>query len=151
MIANERQLEITKEWIARFEHDLTALEQPSSKLEPESQQLLRQSTESMLQDLRYQAADYEALRDGAQVLELHSLSAVPGVLPHARSRLGLTASELAARVGLTEEQIRCFEATDYAGASLEQVQDVLDALGIRTSERLLVPWGLDGGRSLEHP
>ena len=32
MIVNERQLEITKEWIERFEQDLAALEQPSSKM-----------------------------------------------------------------------------------------------------------------------
>lgn len=140
MIANERQFEITKEWIARFEKDLAALERPSSKLDPESQQLLRDSAKSMLEDLRDQAADYEVLRDGAQVLELHSLLAVPGLLVHARNRMGLTEAELAGRVEWTEEQVRCFEASAYAGASLEQVQAVLDALGIRISERLLVPW-----------
>ena len=100
---------------------------------------MRDATHSMLEDLRDQAADYEALRDGATVLELPSLLAVPGVLPLARTGLGLTRADLAARAGFTEGQVRCFEETGYAGATIEQVQAMLDALGIRTSERLLVP------------
>ena len=140
MITNEHQLQITREWIQRFEQDLAALEKPSPEMAPEIQQAMRDATHSMLEDLRDQAADYEALRDGATVLELHSLLEVPGALPRARIRLGPTEADLAARAGLTEEQVRCFEATRYASASLEQVQAVLDALGIRISERLLVPW-----------
>ena len=148
MIVDERQYQSTKERIEQFEQALRAPEPTTD--DPDSailRRATRQGLESMLQDLREQAADYELLRDGATVLELHSLPAVPTVLIHARTRVGLTQADLAARAGFTEEQVRCFEATQYARASLAQVQAVLDALGIRISERLLVPWGAaDDGR-----
>ncbi|MDQ3702081.1 MAG: helix-turn-helix transcriptional regulator, partial [Chloroflexota bacterium] len=51
----------------------------------------------------------------------------------------LSQKELARRLGLKEQQIQRYEARRYAGASLERVQAVADALGVQIHERVLLP------------
>jgi ribosome-binding protein aMBF1 (putative translation factor) len=82
----------------------------------------------------------EALRDGqVRVLQLDSLSALLDTLIRARVAAGLTQRELAARLGLKEQQIQRYEATRYSGVSLERLQSVMDALGIRIHEEIHLP------------
>ena len=52
---------------------------------------------------------------------------------------GLTQKELARRLGLKEQQIQRYEATRYAGASLTRIQAVVEALGVRIHERVIMP------------
>ena len=101
---------------------------------------MRESLESELEILREQLAEYEALRSGRiAVLELDSLTALPDALIRARIAGGLTQKELATRLGLKEQQIQRYEATRYAGVSLERVQAVAEALGVKIHERVILP------------
>ena len=56
-----------------------------------------------------------------------------------RTERGLTQKELATRLGLKEQQIQRYEATRYAGVSLERVQAVAEALGVKIHERVILP------------
>ena len=101
---------------------------------------MREGIESELQILREQLAEYEALRSGRiAVLELDSLTDLPDALIRARIAGGLTQKELATRLGLKEQQIQRYEATRYAGVSLERVQAVAEALGVKIHERVILP------------
>ena len=101
---------------------------------------MRESLESELEILREQLAEYEALRSGRiAVLELDSLTALPDALIRARIAGGLTQKELATRLGLKEQQIQRYEATRYAGVSLERIQAVAEALGVKIHERVILP------------
>jgi transcriptional regulator with XRE-family HTH domain len=63
-----------------------------------------------------------------------------GWTPHRLSLLaGLSQKELATRLGLREQQIQRYEAKRYAGASLDRVQAVADALGVQIQERVTLP------------
>ena len=105
---------------------------------------MRESLESELEILREQLAEYEALRSGRiAVLELDSLTALPDALIRARIAGGLTQKELATRLGLKEQQIQRYEATRYAGVSLERVQAVAEALGVKIHERVILPSASD--------
>jgi transcriptional regulator with XRE-family HTH domain len=48
----------------------------------------------------------------------------------------MTQKELADRLGLAEQQIQRWEATNYAGVGVERMQHVADALGARITERI---------------
>ena len=56
------------------------------------------------------------------------VSALPEMLIKARIARGMTQRDLAARIGLKEQQIQRYEATDYASASLSRIMDVVAGL-----------------------
>ena len=146
MITNQRQYRITRRWIKNFEAALALAEEPQTyaALDPLLQKAMRESVASQLDDLREQAAHYDALQSGqVKVLELNSLVEIPGALIRARTAAGLTQKELARRLGLKEQQIQRYEATRYAGVSLERLQAVADALGVTIHERVTLPSMVD--------
>lgn len=140
MITNERQYRITKAEAKRFEEALAGAEKASASVHPRIQQAMREGLESQLQELRDQLTEYEALRSGrVTVLEIDSLRELPEALIRARIVSGLTQKELAARLGLKEQQIQRYEARRYAGVSLERVDEIATALGVKITERVLIP------------
>lgn len=56
-----------------------------------------------------------------------------------RIAAGLTQRQLADRLGLKEQQMQRYEATDYASASLARVSEVIAALGIEVKEAVVPP------------
>lgn len=142
MIRNERQYRITKAQAEQFDRQLHALEkQPTpAGIHPRIHQAQRDAVQSQLDELREDLAAYEALQAGrTKVIELASLEELGAALIQARIAAGLNQRELAGRLGIKEQQIQRYEATDYAAASLERVRDVIAALGIKVHEDLFLP------------
>jgi hypothetical protein len=140
MIANERQYRITSTAVREFEEALVNLETVEGHRPPAMRRLMREAIESQLEELREDLAEYNALREGkVSVLELGSLAELPSALIRARIAVGLTQKGLAARLGLREQQIQRYEATQYAGVSLDRVQAVAEALGVTIQERVILP------------
>lgn len=135
MIRNERQRRITQAQAQRFEHALNDL-QSGSAVSPDVHPLLREAERaalaSQLEGLRSELAEYEALRGGRRPgPSPETLDELPQALIEARIAAGLTQRQLAEHLGLKEQQIQRYEATDYAGASLERVRQVARRLGVR--------------------
>jgi ribosome-binding protein aMBF1 (putative translation factor) len=140
MITNERQYRITKTEAEKFADAVAHVDERCAHLDPILRRAMRESLESELEILREQLAEYEALRSGRiAVLELDSLTDLPDALIRARIAGGLTQKELATRLGLKEQQIQRYEATRYAGVSLQRVQAVAEALGVKIHERVILP------------
>jgi DNA-binding Xre family transcriptional regulator len=142
-IGNEVQRRVTQTAIrdlAEVEEALTRLDEDAKDSPEWVRRGLREGMESQLADLREKLAEYEALRSGkVRELELRSLKELPEALIRARIAAGLSQKELAMRLGLKEQQVQRYEATRYAGASLERVQAVADALGVQLHERIVLP------------
>jgi ribosome-binding protein aMBF1 (putative translation factor) len=132
MIKNERQYGVTKIQADKFAQALAELTQrPPGK----GHQLLRKAEEealsSQLADLQAELAEYDALRSGKQeLLPVTSFDDLPRTLIQARIAAGLSQKELARRLGLKEQQIQRYEATDYASAKLSRLRAVMHALGV---------------------
>jgi ribosome-binding protein aMBF1 (putative translation factor) len=140
MITNERQYRITRGWLERFEQAHASTEEKAANLHPRARQALRDQYDSQIEELRADLADYEALRRGQVVfLELDSLSELPDALIRARAASGLSQAALADRLGLKKQQIQRYEATRYAGAGIERLQAVADALGVKIREQVILP------------
>jgi DNA-binding Xre family transcriptional regulator len=139
VITNERQYRITKAEAERF---AAALAQPDEKvahLHPRIRQAMREGAESQLEELREQLNEYEALRDGrVTVLELGSLRELPSALIRARIAAHMSQKALAERLGIKEQQIQRYEATQYAGATFERLQAVAEALDVRVDQRIFL-------------
>jgi DNA-binding XRE family transcriptional regulator len=96
-----------------------------------------ESLESELAVLSDQLEQYEALKSGkVKSREVRSLRDLPIVLIEGRIAARLTQRDLAKRLGLPEQQIQRYEATLYAGVSLERLQQVADTLGLEIEERV---------------
>lgn len=140
MIANERQYRITRTAAREFEEALARLETVEAHRPPELRRVMREAMESQLEELLEELAEYDALRSGqVGVLELTSLTELPEALIRARIAVGLTQKGLAERLGLKEQQVQRYEATQYAGVSLERIQEVAEALGVEIHERVILP------------
>ena len=134
MITNERQYRITKAAAKRFEKAIAAAENeaPLEGVHPRLQRAMVDAMCSQLDDLRGEVREYDALRLGRiRRRTFSSLAEIPIALIEGRIARRLTQKELAKRVGLHEQQIQRYEANRYAGASLERLQEIADAIGIR--------------------
>ena len=143
MITNERQYAITKKWVSRFEESIADLGEtpgPGDALDPFTREITIRSQQSQLDDLRAEVAEYEALKAGrVKRLTHESFEQLPGALIKARIAAGLTQCQLAERLGLKEQQIQRYEATDYRSASLARVGEVIAALGLRARGDFRLP------------
>jgi len=54
----------------------------------------------------------------------------------ARIASRVTQKTLAGRLGVAEQQVQRWEATDYSGVSVSRVQEVVDALDVRVTETI---------------
>ena len=82
-----------------------------------------------------QLREYERLRAGrVRQRALRSLNKLPNAIIEARIAARVTQKGLADRLGIAEQQVQRWEATGYAGVSLERLQQVADALGAKITE-----------------
>lgn len=140
MITNERQYRITKSWLERFGQARAGVDEQGGSLHPRALQALRDQYDSQIYELRQELAEYEALRRGdVVVLELDSLDELPLALIRARTAAGLSQQALAERLGLKKQQIQRYEAARYASVSLQRLQAIADALGMKIRERVTLP------------
>lgn len=144
MITNERQYRITKSEARKFEQAIAAARgrEPSANVDPRIHQAMIESLESELVVLRDQLERYESLKAGkVKSRKARSLRELPIVLIEGRIAAGFTQRELAKRLGVPEQQVQRYEATLYAGVSLQRLQEVADTLGLEIEEhaRYAVP------------
>ena len=132
MIKNERQYRITRAQADRFSEALRSLETDAaheSELHPRLLSLQKDALQSQLSDLQAEIKEYEALKAGDFAFEqLKGISELPMLLIRARIATGLSQRDLAGRLGLKEQQIQRYEATDYASASFTRISEVVSAL-----------------------
>ena len=141
MIKNERQYRITRAQTARFTQALHRFEEESSELDglhPRLVKARKDALRSQLADLQHDLREYEALKDGSfDFDQLKTVAELPKLLIRARIARGLSQRELADRLGLKEQQIQRYEATDYSSASLARMTSVVTALGVTVDHPIL--------------
>ncbi len=132
MIKNERQYRITKAQAARFALALEGLRERRESppgIHPRIARAQEEAVESQLADLEDKLREYEEVKGGAFAWDaLTIVGEVATVLIKARIAQGLSQKDLAMRVGLKEQQIQRYEATDYATAKLSSIKRVANAL-----------------------
>ena len=134
MIKNERQYRITRAHADRFSEALRELEGQTAEDEGVHPLLLkakRDAVRSQLADLEGELRDYERLKSGDfEFGRLDAVAEVPRLLIRARIARGLSQKSLASRLGLKEQQIQRYEASEYASASLARIRSVAEVLGV---------------------
>ena len=73
------------------------------------------------------------------MLSVESFADLPRALIRARIAARLSQEQLAERLGLKEQQVQQYEATEYAAASVTRIRQVIDALGVQVREDVFLP------------
>ncbi|ACV80751.1 helix-turn-helix transcriptional regulator [Nakamurella multipartita] len=139
MIANERQYKISKKELEKFESAYAAAlaSAPDPGVHRRLHQAMQEGLASQIDDLRSQIKRYEALRAGdVRGTVLTSIVALLPALIEARIAAGLTQLALSQLLGVAEQQVQRWEATGYAGVSVEKVQAIADAVGLSVREEV---------------
>ncbi len=142
IIQNQRQYNITKGWLARFEESLVANDARDPRdlppnIDPGMPKLMHDAIASEIEELRHQIDHYEKLRDGhITSREITSLYELPIALIEARIAARLTQRQLAKQIGVAEQQIQRWEANGYSGVNLTRLQEIADALGVRMHDTI---------------
>ena len=139
MLKNERQYRITKAQADKFGQALAKLKahpKQGDQMHPLLRQAQIDALQSQLDDLHAELQEYEALKSGRQkTIELESFDELPRALIQARIASGISQRELAQKLGLKEQQIQRYEATEYASASFERLRKIVNVLGIKINQQ----------------
>jgi len=140
MIANERQYQVTKAAIRRFEQALAQNEGAGQQRNPRLHEVMREGVESELDSLRAEVAEYEAFRSG-EITEMviDSFNDLPAALIRARIAAGLTQKGLADLLGIQEQQIQRYEKLGYEPASFARLKEIMLALGLKVHIQIELP------------
>jgi HTH-type transcriptional regulator/antitoxin HigA len=135
MITNDVQYRSTKAHLRQFEEALANLEATAGKHPTKRQKLEIDAVAAQADDLRAELAEYERLSTGAvSAFEASSLAGLATLLIQVRIARGWTQSRLADELGVAEQQVQRYEATEYRSASLARICDIADALGVDITE-----------------
>ena len=136
MIKNERQYKFTQTQVKRFERTLAELRSRNPEdtgLHPLVAKAQEDAVSGQIVDLKEELHLYESMRAGKFSLDqLEVVSELSSMLIGARIAQGISQKELAERIGLKEQQIQRYEATDYASASLGRIMEVVSGLKARS-------------------
>ncbi len=104
---------------------------------------------AQLEDLLGELRTYEKLKRGQpRILRANSVEGLATLLIKARIALQLTQKDLADRLGVKEQQVQRYEATEYSSASLERVGEVARVLGLEVSVGAPLPRRKDEKRQV---
>ncbi len=153
MIKNQRQYRITKAQAEKFAIALDGISEEPDEI-PEVHPLIRKAQKDALRyqlsELREQLEEYDALQSGSYTIpDLRTIEELPRTLIQTRIGRGLSQKALGELIGVKEQQIQRYEATDYSSASLSRVMEVIAALRLETNS-VVIPEnsGLPGEKNV---
>jgi transcriptional regulator with XRE-family HTH domain len=133
MITNEREYRITRNQASRLEDALikTSASPVPASVDPIIHEAAARALREQLDELREELSAYEGLRGGIHTtLDVETFEDLPFALIRARIASGMTQRELGDKIGIKEQQVQRYEATQYRAASFARLLEVARALGV---------------------
>ena len=139
MIKNERQFQISTKLAERMRAALDSLE--TKPVDPQLHHDLRELEMSALSaelaQIESELGDFQMLIESPPSrIIVNSLRDLPQSLIQARIARGLTHRDLASILGLKEQVIQRYEATDYRSVSFRRLIEIAEALGVEVHQEL---------------
>jgi HTH-type transcriptional regulator/antitoxin HigA len=128
MIKSDAQRERTAAQIEGFQQ---ALAKVADEKGDKRSAAIRGSYESMIRQLEGELREYDQLK--AHVERLDQISPF---ITRIRIAKGLSQTELAKRLGVSKQVISRYEESEYQTVALSRLQEILDAIGIKTDVTL---------------
>ena len=87
----------------------------------------------MIRQLEEEVREYDELKAGAFALpSIERLDQIAPFIVKLRIAKGVSQTELAKRLGVSKQVVSRHEEDQYQGAALVRLQEILDALGVKT-------------------
>jgi HTH-type transcriptional regulator/antitoxin HigA len=134
MIKSDAQRDRTQAQIEGFRK---ALAQAEQQMSGKRSAAVRASYESMIRQLEDEVREYDQLKSGEFTLPpVGRLDQIAPSIVKMRIAKGISQTELARRLGVSKQVISRYEESDYQTVAVATLQQILDALGIRTQVTL---------------
>ena len=138
MISNDRQYQHSRKQVSELEALLASLRAGTAG-DNGFRDVQEAALVGQIDDVRAEIAEYEELRSGtATTFEATTLAGLADALIKARIARGWTQADLAAALGVAEQQIQRYESSRYAGASLARLGDIASALNVEVRETVVL-------------
>jgi HTH-type transcriptional regulator/antitoxin HigA len=135
MIKSDAQRERTVAQIGGFRR---ALGQVTAEMSGKRAATVAASYQSMIRQLEDELREYDGLKRGKVTLpKVERLDRIAPFIVRVRIAKGISQTELARRLGVPKQVVSRYEESDYQTASVVKLQEILDALGIKTVVRLV--------------
>jgi len=130
MIKSDAQRERTVAQIEGFRQALAKVEEGTSRKRSKA---VRGSYESMIRQLEDELREYDQLKSGELALpHVERLDQIAPFIAKIRISKGISQTELAGRLGVSKQVISRYEENDYQTVAIARLQEILDAIGIKT-------------------
>ena len=130
MIKTDAQRGRTVVQIDGFRH---ALAESAQKASGKRAAAIRGSYEGMIRQLEEEVREYDELKAGTFALpSIERLDQIAPFIVKLRIAKGVSQTELAKRLGVSKQVVSRHEEDQYQGAAVARLQEILDALGIKT-------------------
>jgi HTH-type transcriptional regulator / antitoxin HigA len=134
MIKSDAQRERT---IAQIEGFKRALAKVAEEKPGKRAAAIRGSYEGMIRQLEDELGEYDQLKSGHLKLpRIERLEEIAPFIVKLRIAKGLSQTELASRLGISKQVISRYEESDYQTVGIARLQEILDAIGIKTAVTL---------------
>jgi HTH-type transcriptional regulator / antitoxin HigA len=131
MIKSDAQRDRTLSQIEGFRQALAKVEKDTTSKASAS---IRQSYASMIRQLQDELCEYDKLKSGALDLpHVNRLDQIAPFIAKIRIARGVSQTELARRLGLSKQVISRYEENEYQTVGVARLQEILDAIGIKTA------------------
>lgn len=130
MITTEREYRITRARIANPEQALARV-RARTDLSPRMRQAHVDTLASNIEEMEAEVRAYEDLKAGRTQIRSASLAELPTVLIRARIAHSWTQKQLADLLGVTEQTIQRYEATEYQGVALARLTRIAETLSVQ--------------------
>src|SRR6267378_3320660 len=130
MIKSDAQRARTVAQIEGFHRALAKVEQEATSKRSTA---IRESYESVLQQLEGELREYDRLKSGELTLpHVERLDQIAPFIAKIRIAKGVSQTELASRLGVSKQVISRYEESDYQTVAISRLQEILDVIGIKT-------------------
>ena len=134
MIKSDAQRERTAAQIEGFQQALAKVTQEPGKRSA----AVRGSYEGMIRQLEDELHEYDQLKAGELSLpRVERLDQIAPFVARIRIAKGMSQTELARRLGVSKQVISRYEESDYQTVAISRLQEILDAIGIKTAVTLI--------------
>jgi HTH-type transcriptional regulator / antitoxin HipB len=130
MIQNEHQYKVTQTKLRELEQSLIDIDINSGNLSKRLLQAEKNGVQVLVDRLCAEIVEYDNLKQQRTPIQICSLDELAIGLIKARISTGMTQKELAAKIGVQEQQIQRYEENQYASASLTRLTEIARALEI---------------------
>jgi HTH-type transcriptional regulator/antitoxin HigA len=130
MIKSDAQRDRTVAQIEGFRQALAKVDQERPGKRSAS---IRGSYEGMIRQLEDELQEYDQLKSGELKLpRIERLDEIAPFVVKIRIAKGVSQTELAQRLGVSKQVVSRYEESDYQTVAISRLQEILDAIGVKT-------------------